>query len=94
MNIKNILFSGTVVFITLEHATASTNELETKPEDKTRAAQRVIITTTDTKPPHYFKCELVKDAKPADTKQKDFFATYLACVQGFDPEKLSNSSDR
>ena len=43
MNIKNILFSGTVVFITLEHATASTNELEIKPEDKTRAAQRVII---------------------------------------------------
>ena len=37
MNIKNILFSGTVVFITLEHATASTNELETKPEDKARS---------------------------------------------------------
>jgi hypothetical protein len=89
MNIKNILFSGTVVFITLEHATASTNELEIKPEDKTRAAQKVIITTTDTKPPHYFKCEFVKD-----DKQNDLATTYLACVQGFDPEKLSNSSDR
>ena len=89
MNIKNILFSGTVVFITLEHATASTNELETKPEDKARAAQKVIITTTDTKPPHYFKCEFVKD-----DKQNDLATTYLACVQGFDPEKLSNSSDR
>ena len=77
------------MFITLEHATASTNELETKPEDKARAAQKVIITTTDTKPPHYFKCEFVKD-----DKQNDLATTYLACVQGFDPEKLSNSSDR